>query len=282
MSGGIPIPARAPSPFASLRLPAYRAILSARFRMLLQYRGAALGGLITQFFFGLIITMVYEAFYASTTKPQPMSIEQVRSYIWLGQALLQMLPWNQEVELRAMIRTGSVAFELLRPVDLYSLWYTRSVAARTAPTILRAAPMFAAALLLGWLSPPASGLSFLCWIAAQAGALFLSCAITTLLTLTLLWTVSGEGVTQLVCALVVILSGMNVPLPLMPEAFQPILSFLPFRGLIDTPFRVYLGLIPPSSFPPALLHQAVWIAALIVLGRVVMARGLKKLSVQGG
>ena len=37
------------------RLRPYRAILSARFRMLLQYRAAAIGGIWTQIFFGLVL-----------------------------------------------------------------------------------------------------------------------------------------------------------------------------------------------------------------------------------
>jgi ABC-2 type transport system permease protein len=175
-----------------------------------------------------------------------------------------------------------VAYELLRPVDLYSLWYVRTVASRTAPTLLRAFPILAAAYLFGWLQPPASAAGLLAWLAAQAGALFLGCAITTLLTLSLLWTISGEGISQLVFSLVIFLSGMNVPLPLFPGWMQPLLSILPFRGLIDTPFRLYLGHIPPSALLPALLHQAAWIAALVLAGRAVMARGLRKLSVQGG
>src|SRR5262249_4166986 len=72
----------------------YRAVLSARFRMLLQSRGAAVGGLFTQVFFGLVIRGVYEAFYRSTTRPQPMTFGQLVGYVWLGQALLAMLPWN--------------------------------------------------------------------------------------------------------------------------------------------------------------------------------------------
>ena len=36
----------------------YRAILSARFRMLLQYRAAALAGLWTQIFFGFVLLMM--------------------------------------------------------------------------------------------------------------------------------------------------------------------------------------------------------------------------------
>ena len=64
----------------------YRAILSARFRALLQYRVAALAGIVTQVFWGLILVMVLEAFYRSTSEPQPMTIEQVRTYVWLGKA----------------------------------------------------------------------------------------------------------------------------------------------------------------------------------------------------
>ena len=37
----------------------YLAIVSARFRMLLQYRAAAIAGLWTQVFFGLVLIMIY-------------------------------------------------------------------------------------------------------------------------------------------------------------------------------------------------------------------------------
>ena len=117
-------------------LSPYRAILSARFRMLLQYRAAALAGLWTQIFFGLVLLMIYEAFYESTTARQPLAFAEIVSYVWLGQALLAMLPWNADAEIRAMVRSGAVAYELCRPIDLYSLWYARALAWRTAPTLL--------------------------------------------------------------------------------------------------------------------------------------------------
>jgi len=103
-------------------LSPYRAILSARFRMLLQYRAAALAGLWTQIFFGLVLLTIYEAFYRSTMLRQPMTFAEIVTYVWLGQALLAMLPWNADAEIRAMIRSGAVAYELCRPIDLYSLW----------------------------------------------------------------------------------------------------------------------------------------------------------------
>ena len=100
--------------------------------------------------------------------------------------------------------------------------------------------------------------------------------------ITLLWTISGDGITQLCFALVLVFSGMIAPLPLMPEWAQPILAFLPFRGVADVPFRLYVGHIAPRELPGLLGHQLAWTAALVLLGLAVLARGKRRLVVQGG
>src|SRR5262245_50330968 len=218
----------------------YRSILGARFRMLLQYRAAAFGGLWTQIFFGLVFLGIYESFYRSTSRPQPMAFADVVSYVWLGQALLAMLPWNADAEIRAMVRSGAVAYELCRPIDLYALWYARALAWRTAPTILRAVPMCVIAALLlplvglsEWrLASPPSAAAALAFSATLACTLLLGCALTTLANISLLWTIGGEGAVILMTTLVTFLSGMIVPLPLLPDWAQPIVQALPFAGLV--------------------------------------------------
>ena len=261
---------------------AYAAIVGARFRMLLQYRAAALAGFATNLFWGFIRVMIFDAFYRSSAAPQPMSREDVMGYIWLGQAMFALLPWNTDPDVRGMIRTGTVAYELVRPLDLYALWFSRGLAARLAPTLLRAVPMLVIAWLFLGLQLPPSLASGAAWVAATAGALLLSSALATLLTLSLLWTLSGEGVTRIVPPLVYMLSGMVIPLPLYPDWAQPLLDFLPFRGLVDTPFRLYLGHIPPEHVGAVLAHQLVWTAALVLLGRRLLARATRRLVVQGG
>ncbi len=263
-------------------MTAYAAVIGARFRMLLQYRAAALAGVATQLFGGLIRVKIFEAFYRSTTAPQPMDFRQVVTYVWLGQAFFALLPWAVDADVRAMIRTGTVAYELVRPLDLYALWYSRALAARLAPTVLRAAPMFVVAGLFFGLEPPPSLLSGAAWVVSAGGALLLSSAFSTLMTISLLWTVSGEGVSRLAPPLVLTLSGMLLPLPLFPDWAQPLLNFLPFRGLVDAPFRVYLGDIGPERLPLVVAHQAAWTFALVALGRFLRARGTRRLVVQGG
>jgi ABC-2 type transport system permease protein len=193
-----------------------------------------------------------------------------------------MLPWNVDPELAAMIRTGDVAYELLRPIDLYWLWYARAIAWRAASTTLRALPLFVLVVpLLGMRLPgsPAAAGAFLLTI---VGALLLGCAITVLLTITLLWTISGQGVTNLVQAMAVVFSGMSVPLPLFPDWARPVLEVLPFRGLVDTPYRLYIGNLAPHEVWPLLAHQLAWTVFLVLLGRWLLARGQRRLVLQGG
>jgi ABC-2 type transport system permease protein len=204
------------------------------------------------------------------------------TYIWLGQALLGLLPWGVDSDVRTMIRTGTIAYELLRPVDLYGLWYSRAVAARAAPTLLRAVPLFLVAGLFFGLRPPPSWACAAGWVLSTLGALLLSSAISTLVTLSLLWTVSGEGVARLAPMIVNFFSGILIPLPLFPQWAQSVLDFLPFRGLVDLPFRVYMGHIPPEQLGAVLAHQLVWTVALVALGRGILFQGTRRLVVQGG
>ncbi len=260
----------------------YLAFLGARFRVLLQYRAAALAGLGTQLFWGLIRLMIFDAFYRSTTLPQPMTFEQVVTYVWLGQACFALLPINIEPDVRELVRSGNVAYELLRPIDLYGLWYSRSLAMRLAPTVLRAVPLAILAALFFGLGPPISAAAGVAALLALTVGLLLAASITTLLSITLLWTLAGDGITRLGLAAVYLFSGLIVPLPLFPDWMRTFFALMPFRGLADAPFRVYMGHIPLSELGAVFLHQAIWLGLLVAAGRALMRRGLRRLVVQGG
>src|SRR5262249_47431386 len=100
----------------------YLAILTSRFLTLMQYRAAAIAGVGTQLFFGLVRVMVYDGFSRSPAGPHPMTAGQVTTYIWLGQAMLLLGMLDVDKEIAGMIRTGGVAYEMTRPLDLYNLW----------------------------------------------------------------------------------------------------------------------------------------------------------------
>jgi ABC-2 type transport system permease protein len=267
----------------------YRAVFRVRFQLLLQYRAAALAGFGTQCWWGAIKVMVLTAFLSGAVS-SPMTLRQTIDYIWLGQALLTMLPWSADPEIARMVRTGDVSYERLRPLDTYAFWYARAMARRTATPLLRAIPMVLAAGLLlpalglgqwGLAAPPdiqAAGLFALAVVLLVA----LSSALATLMDVVVVATLSDRGIAIFAAPLTIVLSGSLIPLPLFPEWMQTFLRYQPFAGLQDTPFRIYTGHLTSSAAAFALGRQAIWVVVLVALGKVAMDRVMARLQAQGG
>lgn len=260
----------------------YLAILKIRMKALFQYRAAALAGLATQIFWGIVKIMILQAFYQYSTSTPPITLQQAIMFIWLGQAFLNLIPFTFDKDIEAQIKNGNVAFELVRPVNLYGMWLFKSLGQRLIPTMMRAIPLLTVAVLFYDFSPPASfqtGLAVGCSIFLS---LWLSAAITTAVAISLFWTLSGEGIQRLLPHVAMLLSGLVVPLPLFPSWLQPIISLQPFRGIVDIPIRLYTGLIPLNEIGYYLGFQAIWTGIFMCLGVVLMNKALKHLVIQGG
>lgn len=271
-------------------MTAYWSVVSARFRVLLQYRAAAWAGFVTQIFWGALRISVLAAFFVHATGNEPISLAQLVSYVWLGQALIRLLPWDIDAELGQQIRSGAVGYDLLRPLDLYGYWFARTLAYRAAPTAMRMVPLLLVVLLIlplvglgEWgLQPPPSLAAGLLFFISLAAMLLLVTAITMLMQISLLWTISGEGINRLMPPVVTVFSGMVLPLPLFPDWLQGFLYWQPFRGVGDVPYRIYSGHISALQAPTEILLQCAWGFLLIGLGYWLLQRGLRRMVIQGG
>src|SRR5262245_14738959 len=267
----------------------YLAIFSARFLMMLQYRAAAVAGIITQFWFGAIMAMALSAFYMGDHGSASITRAEAITYIWLGQAFLGLLPWNVDPEIVLMMRTGNVAYEWLRPINTYLYWLVRAMAWRTAATLLRSIPiLIVTSVLFGllglgdWsLQPPPSFEALTLFVLSMVAVVFLSSAITTLINISVVWTISDQGINVFTNSLVIILSGMVIPLPLFPDWVHPVLFVQPLAGLVDIPYRIYFANLSGAKALGAIALQVFWTAALIVLGHLLMARTMRRVPIQG-
>ena len=110
------------------------------------------------------------------------------------------------------------------------------------------------------------------WLLARLGAVVLAAvlltsAFTMLMNITMFWTISGRGIQILISGTLFLASGMIIPLPLFPDFVQPIIRVLPFRGVIDLPFRLFTENIPADQVGWILMHQLAWMAGLVALVR---------------
>lgn len=256
---------------------------SFRLRALLetQYRAAALGGLVTQAFFGLVYIFLYSALYAGES---PAMLQDTITYVWLQQMFLRMM-FVSDGELLNQVFTGGVAYMLVRPVDQHRFWLSRDAGGRLVSGLMRLLPM----VLVQFLLPPSlrmalpdGWLSLLQFVFALLLGLVTMCELTSITNAIVMKTLDQRGISAMINLIMMALSGNVVPLTLFPDALQALVRYQPFAQALDVPIRMYQHC---ASLPEWLLNTAVQVGWLLVLrwiGRAMWRKQLDNMIVQGG
>jgi ABC-2 type transport system permease protein len=257
---------------------------------MLQYRAAALAGFATQCWWGAIRIMVFAAFYGVSAAAAPISLANAVTYVWLGQALLALLPWVADPEIGQAVRSGGVGYDRLRPLDAYGYWYARTLGWMLARALPRAVLMLLAAGIIfplvglgdwSW-RPPSGVMAALLFVPAFALMTALGAAVLMLANIVVAASLNERGVNAALTPLVVVFSGSLLPLNFFPDWVRPFLHVQPFAGLVDIPFRIYFADLQGAAALQSLALQATWTLVLVGIGRIAMERMMRHLEMQGG
>lgn len=266
----------------------FASVFKIRFKTGVQYRIPALAGMCTQFFFGFVFIMIYRAFYKNVAPGTDtgITLERLVTYIWLTQAFLYMIViWIHDRETMDMIRTGGVAYELARPVDLYVLWFAKMVGQRISGVVLRFLPILAVAFFLpeGYrLMPPESVTAFLLFFISLVMGLVIVTSFLLLVYMSGFYTINITGFLNIAMMFSDACTGQFLPIVLMPADVQRVLYKLPFAYISDFAFRLYTGSIPAGEALGGLATQLAWAVALPAAGYFVLRRAVKRTVIQGG
>ena len=267
-------------------LAAYLSAFRIRLMQNLQYRIAAMAGLVTQFFWGFMLIMILEAFYKNSDATAPMTLSQLASYIWLQQAFLVFVAlWYRDGELFGLITNGNVAYELCRPTNLYFFWHVRLLAQRLSGAALRCLPILGVAMLLPdpyRLRLPTDVTTFLLFLITLLLGVLVNVCISMFIYILTFITLSPVGSLMIIGTLGEFCAGMIIPIPLMPEWLQHIVMVLPFRLASDLPFRIWSGHIGHVEAIAGIATQLIWLLILVGTGQLAMSKVLKRAVLQGG
>lgn len=264
----------------------YLSFFRLRFSMGLQCRTAALAGIITQFFWGFMSIMMYEAFYRSDPTAFPMSFAAMSSYIWLQQAFLAFFAaWMMENEIFDAIVNGNIAYELCRPISIYNMWFSRSIANRIARAVLRCFPILIVAAFLPYpygIAAPASFTHFLLFILTLVLGLAVTVSFCMLVYVLTFFTISPQGLRILFTSSVEFFAGAIIPLPFFPEKLKRIMELLPFAAMQNVALRIYSGSMTGPEMQRAVFLQLFWLIVLTVTGKLLCRVAERKVTLQGG
>lgn len=253
----------------------------------LQYRTAALAGIVTQLFFAFVYILFYLAFYESNDIDiSYMDWNSLVTYLWLQQTFYAATyPFLRDSELLNKIQNGNLAYDLIRPQNFYLKYYIKMFSNRVSSTILRCLPIIIIGSILPYpyhLSAPSSSSSLIIFIISIIFACFLATSFSLIIHLITMYTIDSRGIISLYTMIAEVFMGIVIPLPFLPKFMMKIANILPFKYLADYPYRIYSGDIIIGDGLISLLSSFIWIIVSTIIGYLLTKNALKKAVIQGG
>jgi ABC-2 type transport system permease protein len=180
-----------------------------------------------------------------------------------------------------VIRSGGLTPWLLRPIPaIYN-----TLASEAAGKVVYMVFVIPITALLAFLLRPelhVTGSHLLLFVPALALAWALRFFWGYWLALLAFWATRADALLAVQDSLVFLLAGVVAPSPLLPAALRAASIVLPFRYMVGFPVEILTGQLGSGDLALGFSLQLAWLAAALVLTRLVWRLGLKHYSAVGG
>ena len=268
-------------------MTSYFAYFKIKFLNEIQYKVAAIAGVLTQLAWGAMYIMLYTVFINQSSN-QTMTISQMSTYIWLQQGLYMLYNlWSMDNGILEQIQDGSISMELIKPVELYKIWHAKTLGRKVALVILRIIPLIIICNILPLgiygFSGPVSIKAFIYFVVCLILATLLVMAYIMLTYIAVIFAKSAKGIKTVFQLFGEFFSGLVIPLAFMPDFVINILKFTPFYYMQNLPFNIYIGYVTDDKeIIFSIIIQSLWIIILTIIGKSVLNKKIKKIEIQGG
>lgn len=263
----------------------YAAVAWRGFRRYATYRAAALAGIFTQSVFGFILAFTRIALWEARPTLGGYDVTEAVTYVWFGQLMLvtvAIFGGGFQVEFAERIRQGDVAIDLYRPINLQAWWLASDLGRALFHLLGRGIPPTIIGALVFHLQFPSELLSWLGLAAAVLLAIVVSFALRYIVALSTFWLLDARGVEQLAGVTAMFMSGMLLPLTVIPGWLGQLAQAMPWSAMLQVPADVLLGKRVGWDLLHALGFQCLWAVVLLALGQALTLIATRKVVVQGG
>lgn len=259
----------------------YYEIARRSFRRAAAYRSAYFFGLLTNAFFGALLTFMYRAFYAAGGGVVGWTVEDAVSYTWTTQSLISIGGGWLSYEIMGTIKTGEVVTDLSRPWNYFGYWLSRTLGERLYNLMLRASLTYLVGIAFFGARIPTVG-NAAAFLVAMTLAVLVAFAFSFIVNLSSFWLVDATGIMFIASIALMFFSGFLLPLAFFPPSLQAIANVLPFRAITSIPAQIWLGKIEGIALAPTMLLQLFWIVVLTAVSLVMLRLAMRKVVIQGG
>jgi ABC-2 type transport system permease protein len=258
---------------------AYPWVARASIRRYSTYRVATLGSILENCVVSMLWGYVLLAVVRTTGTVHGLAPKEALTFAFVSGSIEASFWVTAPTEIDERIKTGDVVTDIQRPLDFQLYWLSHEAGRVVLMYLTRGIAQLAfGALVLHVLLPHDPGALALFVVTLTLGFV-ISFAWRFIVGLTGFWLLDTRGAVSLSGAIVTFSSGALLPLALLPSSVGRGLRWLPFAGIVQTPFDAFTG---NRSVVGGIALQVVWAIVLLLVGRLMYRRALRRVVVQGG
>ncbi len=252
------------------------------YQRFLSYRAATVAGLLTNFFFGLLRATILIALYGAKQEIAGISLRGAITYAALTQAMIGFLSLFGWVDLMNTVYTGQIATDLLKPIGYFRYWLAQDLGRAGVNFFFRGVIVIIGYALIFDLDWPHTLTQWFAFTLSLVFSWLISFSWRFITNLSAFWTPNAYGFSRFFFIFSWFFSGFLMPLRYYPDWVVRISYLTPFPHMLNTVIEIYLNLIQGPDLIKAILYQFSWIFALILIGQIILRKGLRRLVILGG
>src|SRR5579859_4909212 len=248
----------------------------------LAYRVRYYTGIATYFIYVSIYYFIWKAIFAHGDRIAGFDFRQILTYVAVGWIIRSFYFNNIDQEMAQQVLEGKLAMDLIKPVNLQSMYVAQAFGESIFRLALLTAPTAVVLLAIYPLQRPQTATAFLAFFVSVIFSFFIVAAINFAVGTLAIRLKSILGLLRAKYFLLELFSGLLLPISFFPHPFQIILQALPFQYISYIPVLLYLGKIQGVDMMAAIGIQLFWVFALLALGHVMWQWSSRKITIQGG
>lgn len=260
----------------------YRSLMKIAIQDALAYRMSYLLNSLSKLVSMVTLFYIWRALFAGRAQLNGYTWAQMKTYLFVTFAVNALISWYSEGKISRKIMDGSVAMDLLKPVDFQKTQLAGTLGASLAEIGL--ALIFCALMLPLFGGVIAPGLrNGLFFAVSLLFSFFIKFGVVYLFGLLCFFTTGSLGVRWARGALTDLFSGALIPITFFPGPLLALAKALPFQGIVFIPVSIFTGTAGGTADMLRLLaFQALWAVLLWYAGKAFWRVAVRQVTIQGG
>ncbi|WP_058303667.1 ABC transporter permease [Gorillibacterium timonense] len=225
---------------------------------------------------------LWKAIYSGRSELAGFTWEEMKAYLVVTFIANSLLSYYSETRISSKILDGSVAIDLLKPIDFQKARFAETLGSCLIEGAVGAVlvgilglAVIDVRLSMDWQTGGLLMISLACSLLVKFGIVYLTA-------LLCFWTTGSLGLVWARQAVTNLLSGALVPLAFFPTGLERFALVLPFQSIVHTPASLALGNLSGAAALEMVGLQLFWAIFLWFAGKLLWSRAVRQITIHGG